>query len=251
MSPVEKVPHVLVGVDFDDASASALRMAGVLASTWDADITVLHASTPDAPAYFTADQIETLEAEREQTRAGTAAQVRVFAEEHVQRAVHVVVEEGLPGDALVRMAADFDLIVVGTHRRHGAQRWWLGSVAEAVVRRSPRPVLVVPAGAGVPDARRPITILAAGGDVEGDAWVDVLRSTFAGTVVGSPDIYHCAPDLLENTDLIVLPMPADSGTHVGAVVQVLKECGHPVLFVPSTDGIVERSQSCQSNVRFV
>jgi hypothetical protein len=207
-------------------------------------MTVFHASTPDAPAYFTAAQIETLEAEREQTRAGTAAQVRVFVEEHVQRAVHVVVEEGPPGDALVRMAAGFDLIVVGTHRRHGARRWWLGSVAEAVVRRSSRPVLVVPAGAAVPEARRATTILAAGGDVgEGDAWVDVLRSTFAGTVVRSPEISHCAPDLLENTDLIVLSMPVDNDTHFGAIVQVLKECVLPVLFVPPSDGIVERSTS--------
>ena len=162
----------------------------------------------------------------------------------MQRAVHVVVEEGPPGDALLRMAADFDLIVVGTHRRHGARRWWLGSVAEAVVRRSSRPVLVVPAGAVVPEARGAITILAAGGDVsEADAWVDVLRSTFAGTVVRSPEISHCAPDLLENTDLIVLSMPADSDTHFGAIVQVLKGCIHPVLFVPSTEGIVERSPS--------
>ena len=29
----------------------------------------------------------------------------------------------------------------------------------------------------------------------------------------------------------------------GAIVQVLKECVHPVLFVPPTDGIVERSLS--------
>ena len=241
---VGKISHVLVGVDLDDASASALKMAGVLASTWDADVTVFHASTPDAPAYFTANQIETIEAEREQTRAGTAAQVRVFAEEHAQRAVRVVVEEGPPADALVRMAAGFDLIVVGTHRRHGARRWWLGSVAEAVVRRSSRPVLVVPAGAAVPEARRAITILAAGGDVGGgNAWVDVLRSTFAGTVVRSPEIAHCVPDLLKNTDLIVLSMPMDNDTHFGAIVQVLKECVHPVLFVPSSDGIVERSTS--------
>jgi nucleotide-binding universal stress UspA family protein len=244
MSLVAKVSRVLVGVDFDDASASALKMAAVLASPWDADITVFHASTPDAPAYFTAYQIEALEAEREQSRAGTAEQVRVFAEERVQRAVDVVVEEGPPGDALVRMAARFDLIVVGTHRRQGPRRWWLGSVAETVVRRSPRPVLVVPAGAHVPQAHRPITILAAGGDVgDGDAWVDVLRSTFAGTVVRSPNIGHCAPDLLQNADLIVMPMPADSDTHLGAMVQVLKECVHPVLFVPSAEGIVERSTS--------
>jgi len=242
MSPVEKVSRLLVGVDFDDASASALKMAGVLASAWDADRTVFHASTPDAPAYFTADQIETLEAERGQSRADTAAQVRAVAEGQVQRAVHVVVEEGPPADALVRMAADFDLIVVGTHRRHGARRWWLGSVAEAIVRRSPRPVLVVPAGAGVPEARGPITILAAGGDAgAGDAWVDVLRSAFAGTVVRSPNISQCAPDRLRNADLIVLSMPADCDTHFGAIVHVLKECVHPVLFVPSTDGIVDKS----------
>ena len=244
MSPVAKISRVLVGVDFDDASASALKMAGVLASTWDADITVFHSSTPEAPAYFTADQIETLEAEREQSRAGTADQLRVFAEQHVRRAVHVVVEEGPPEDALVRMAADFDLIVVGhtgdmAHGDGGLARSRKPSSAGHRVRCSwflpVRPC---------PDARRPITILAAGGDVgAGDAWVDVLRSTFAGTVVRSPDIYHCAPDRLQNTDLIVLSMPADSDTHFGAIVQVLKECVHPVLFVPSTDGIVERSPS--------
>jgi nucleotide-binding universal stress UspA family protein len=244
MSPIAKISRVLVGVDLDEASASALKMAGVLASTTAADITVVHSSTPEAPAYFTAEQIETLEAEREQSRADTVARVRDFAEEHVRRAVRVVVEEGPPEDALVRMAAEFDLIVVGTHRRHGARRWWLGSVAEAVVRRSPRPVLVVPAGAGVSEARRPITILAAGSDVgKSDAWVDVLSSTFAGNVIRSLDIYHCAPDHLQNTDLIVLSMPADINTHFGAMVQVLKECVHPVLFVPSTDGIFERSPS--------
>jgi nucleotide-binding universal stress UspA family protein len=244
MSPVANISRVLVGVDFDAASASALKMAGVLASTWDADITVLHSVTPEAPAYFTADQIDTLEAEREQSHARTAARCRVLAEQHVRRAVHVVVEEGPPEAALLRMAAGFDLIVVGTHRRHGARRWWLGSVAEAVVRRSARPVLVVPAGAGVPEAGRPVTILAAGGDVDaGDAWVDVLSGRFTGTVVRSPDIDQCAPDRLENADLIVLSMPADSGSHFGAMVHVLKECVHPVLFVPSADETVERSTS--------
>jgi len=70
---VAKISRVVVGVDCDDASA--LKMAGVLASTWDAGLTVFHASIPDAPACFTADHIETLETERERSRAGTAAQV--------------------------------------------------------------------------------------------------------------------------------------------------------------------------------
>ena len=243
MSPAPAISRVLVGVDFDDASAAALRMAGVLASPWNADITVFHSSTSEAPAYFTADQIETLEAEREQSLAATTAQLRLFAAQHVRRAVNVVVEEGPPEDALVRMAADFDLIVVGTHRRHGVRRWWLGSVAEAVVRQSRRPVLVVPAGAGVPEARRP-TILAAGGDAAAvDKWVDALRITFGGDVVRSPDIHHCAPDHLQSTDLIVLSLPAAGDSHFGAIAQVLKACVHPVLFVPSTEGTFERSPS--------
>lgn len=244
MSPVAKISRVLVGVDFDDASASALSLAGALAAAWDAEITLFHSATLEVPAYFTGAQIVALEAERERSRAAIGARLRGFAEQHAARAVQVVVEEGPPADAMLQMAASFDLIVVGTQRRHGVRRWWLGSVAEAVVRRSSRPVLVIPAGAAVPEARRPVTILAAGGDVgAGDAWVDLLSSTFAGTVVRSPDIYHCAPDRLQNTDLIVLPMPVDSDAHFGAIVHVLKECVHPVLFVPSTDGAFERSTS--------
>ena len=243
MSPAPGISRVLVGVDFDEASAAALKMAGVLASTWSAGVTVFHSATPDAPAYFTADQIETLEAERQQSRASTTDQLRVFARRHVQGACEVVVEEGPPEDALVRMASEFDLVVVGTHRRHGVRRWWLGSVAEAVVRRSRRPVLVVPAGAGVPEARRP-TILAVGGDVAAaDAWVDVLATTFGGNVVRSPDIHQCAPDHLQSTDLIVLAMPAAADSQFGEIVRVLKACVHPVLFIPSTEGTVERSPS--------
>jgi nucleotide-binding universal stress UspA family protein len=39
---------------------------------------------------------------------------------------------------------DSDLIAVGSHGRHGAQRLLLGSVADKVVRGAPTPVLVVP-----------------------------------------------------------------------------------------------------------
>ena len=155
------------------------------------------------------------------------------------------VGEGRPQDAMLRIAASFDLSVVGTHRRHGVRRWWLGSVAEAVVRQSPRPVLVVPADAVVPDARRAATIVAAGGEDGAGAWVDAFQTVFGGTVIRSADIYHCPADRLQKADLIVLSMPVDDGTQsqLGAVAHVLKECVHPVLFVPSTDGIVERSWS--------
>jgi nucleotide-binding universal stress UspA family protein len=45
-----------------------------------------------------------------------------------------------------------DLLVMATHGRSGLGRWFLGSVAEAVLRRSPVPVLLV--RAKVPEADR-------------------------------------------------------------------------------------------------
>ena len=244
MSSPAKISRVLVGVDFDDASASALKMAGVVASACNAEITVFHSAAQEVPAYFTAAQLDALEAERQQSRARTADQLRAFAAQHLTRAARMVVEEGPPEDGMLRIADSFDLVVVGTHRRHGARRWWLGSVAEAVVRHSPRPVLVVPAGAVVPETRDPLRILAAGGDVaEVDAWADVLRSTFGGSVVRLKDIHECAPDRLQNADLIVLSMATSTDTHAQPIVQILKECIHPVLFIPSASGMFERSSS--------
>ena len=48
-------------------------------------------------------------------------------------------------EEIAQLAADLeaDLVVVGTHARHGIARLLLGSVAEAVVRLAPCPVLVV------------------------------------------------------------------------------------------------------------
>ncbi len=50
-----------------------------------------------------------------------------------------------PGDEIAQLAADLeaDLVVVGTHGRHGLRRVMMGSVAEQVVRLAPCPVLVV------------------------------------------------------------------------------------------------------------
>ncbi len=62
---------------------------------------------------------------------------------------HVMVERRLlsgdPADAIIRLAEseNIDLIVMGTHGRRGLSRLLMGSVAEAVVRAAPCPVLTV------------------------------------------------------------------------------------------------------------
>lgn len=57
----------------------------------------------------------------------------------------LTIVQGFPAEEILRFAgqAGSDLIVMGTHGRSGLSRVLFGSVAEAVVRRSPVPVLTV------------------------------------------------------------------------------------------------------------
>jgi nucleotide-binding universal stress UspA family protein len=59
--------------------------------------------------------------------------------------VAVYTTVGTPSERILALAAgvDADLIVLGTHSRHGLARLLLGSVAEAVVRRASCGVLVI------------------------------------------------------------------------------------------------------------
>ncbi|MFW6448271.1 MAG: universal stress protein [Halobacteriota archaeon] len=63
------------------------------------------------------------------------------------REVHTFVELGRPAQAIVAFVDEHDVdhVVIGSHGRSGVTRVLLGSVAEAVVRRSPVPVTVVKA----------------------------------------------------------------------------------------------------------
>ncbi|WP_299426675.1 universal stress protein [uncultured Meiothermus sp.] len=51
--------------------------------------------------------------------------------------------EARPLEAILAEAKNHDLVVMGTHGRSGLDRFMLGSVTEAVLQRSDRPVLVL------------------------------------------------------------------------------------------------------------
>lgn len=55
-----------------------------------------------------------------------------------------IVRSGGPADAILQVALEMniDLIAMTTHARKGLTRWYLGSVAEEVVRRSELPILL-------------------------------------------------------------------------------------------------------------
>jgi hypothetical protein len=106
-------------------------------------------------------------------------------------------------------------------------------------------VLVVPIGHAGPSAARTPNILTVGdGSPAIGAWVEMLRNALGGRAIHSAGIEDCSTDRLGDADLIVFPLPAGDGrSHVKAVTHLLKECAHPVLFIPYPDESVERSSS--------
>jgi nucleotide-binding universal stress UspA family protein len=239
------VQRILVGVDLEESTAAAVSAAGAVAAAFGAQLIALHAHRIEMPAYFTEAQLQGLERERRQAHAKAVAELRAFAGRHTTVPLLARVEEGTPADVLLRAAPAFDLVVLGTRRLYGARRWWMGSVAEAVVRASPAPVLVVPAGASAEpllDAGAPVVAVGAPtGNLEG--WLAALGAVRRGGVLRAGEAARCTSDTLSGAGLVVLALPAAAGPEHDAVAKVLKECSHPVLFVPAGRPVPERSRS--------
>lgn len=140
--------HVLVPVDDSDCSMAALEFA--LEEYPDAATTALHILDPgdfyaatgiEGGAIANYDDIQ----ERHETRAEAILKdAQELADEHD---VPIETKSVIGGvsRSIVEYADnhDVDHIVIGSHGRTGASRILLGSVAEAVSRRSPVPVTII------------------------------------------------------------------------------------------------------------
>ncbi len=77
------------------------------------------------------------------------AYLAAYAEQQKERieatgfAVETSVRVGRPADEVLDAAQGTDLVLIATHGRSGLARWWLGSVADQVIKESKCPALVV------------------------------------------------------------------------------------------------------------
>ena len=139
---------ILCPVDLSELSGHALRQAALLAACDHAKIIAAHAIWFEAPAYFTEGRVEELKREFSDSLAEPGRALAAFVRSVLgdrAAAVETRVVEGLPADAILKLAAEVHAgaIVMGTHGRTGYNRWMLGSVAERVLRDSPAPVVTV------------------------------------------------------------------------------------------------------------
>jgi nucleotide-binding universal stress UspA family protein len=235
---------MLVAVDFGDASARALAIAGVIAAAFDARLRAVHAERFEPPPYFTLEQIAQLEAERRMAQTATADHLRRFAAGAAACRVESQVVDEPPVDAILDASATADLIVVGTHGRRGPGRWWLGSVAERVVRAATVPILVTRAAATpVRDLFGRLAVVHDGADVDASvrACAGHLAGIVGGSVVEGGPLTQCQTSVLQQASLVVLGTRRDhpSWGITDPVAKVLGACQPPVLFIPVADHLDE------------
>lgn len=143
------IRSILIPVDFNKHADEALACGLAWAARWGSTVHVLHVYSPpwvrDAgyvppPAALVEDVVRRLQeklADDVSRRHGGQLDVRT------------VVRIGEPAGEILRYAEETEaaLVVVGTHGRELIGRLLLGSVAEAMLRRAPCPVLTLHAGA--------------------------------------------------------------------------------------------------------
>jgi nucleotide-binding universal stress UspA family protein len=140
-----QLASVLVAVDFSETSKNAIVYGQNLARAFGARLHVFHVadviSTSAAQFYPEGPgdpEAKAIELATKRLRSYLVSQDAVDAGVEVRVAPDAA-------EAIVDHAKEIhaDLIVLGTHGRTGMSRFFMGSVAEHVVRRADQPVLVV------------------------------------------------------------------------------------------------------------
>lgn len=143
-----EIRHILVPVDFSEASEVAVRRAASLARALDADLTILHvwepapAVTPAQLGWLATDTTSFCTKVEDDLRNRLKAWLQQAAP-HVRGDVPMLVEAGYVANSILETLRNgpYDLVVMGTHGRRGLSHLVLGSVAERIVRSAPCPVL--------------------------------------------------------------------------------------------------------------
>lgn len=147
--------NVFVGYDFSETADEALRWAASLKKAGPCNITVAFSAWPPAAAWRMGiagqSSLAQNPPEVQQLLERDLAEKCALLLGKVKAKTLVTSTWGRPEIQLVELAtvSAADLMVVGTNRRSGLERWWLGSVSQGILHRAPMNVACVP----LPDDR--------------------------------------------------------------------------------------------------
>jgi CBS domain-containing protein len=133
---------ILCPVDFDDNSMHALESAADLARQNDGTVFMLHVVPMIIPPTGMPVYVDLYKGQEDAARSRLAeiARKRLTGLKY-----EILTHLGEPAETILRTVRKVgaDVLIMATHGRRGFSRFFLGSVAELVIRESPCPVLTV------------------------------------------------------------------------------------------------------------
>ncbi|MBS0262579.1 MAG: universal stress protein [Planctomycetes bacterium] len=139
--------RILVPTDFSPSAEVALQHAKSLATAYGSSLTVLHVMDDPLPGFKMPDHVCSIKPIREQLEREAAEHLDglLTADERQKFRAECLAAWGNPYGKILEYteAHPIDLIVMGTHGRGAIGHFFMGSVAERVVRMAKCPVLTV------------------------------------------------------------------------------------------------------------
>ncbi|NRB41245.1 MAG: universal stress protein [Pseudomonadales bacterium] len=137
------VAKVLIAIDLSDSSDAVLKAGKGLADTYGAHCEVIHCMEP-YPSHFGDLALPQLMPDLLEIKSQLLPHFEQLTAEHGINKEHISIEFSHAGEAIIDKAnkESFDLIVLGSHGRHGA-RLLLGSTCNNVLHHAHCDVLAV------------------------------------------------------------------------------------------------------------
>ena len=155
------IQRIVVPLDGSDVAEQALGPGTDLAMRLGVPLVLvrvvdMHQADVTTMFGFMADSglmAEQIKSEVQLAREYLDENARSLKEQGLSVTAHVDV--GLPAAAIVESVREGDCIVMASHGRSGIARWYIGSVAEQVMRQAPVPVMVVRSSSAQSAGNRP------------------------------------------------------------------------------------------------
>jgi nucleotide-binding universal stress UspA family protein len=216
---------VLVPLDGSHLAMAALGPAAQLARALGADVVLMTAARPARVPGVESDlavQLGETDALALLTEAASGGELKGLP---VTRLVAKGELAEAPAEAILTAVRDVDagLVVMATHGRSGVRRAVLGSVADAVVARSPVPVLLIPPHWRPPDGGHPAAlpsrlIVALDGSPEAEAAL-MPAAALSGGLGAQVDLARVVADAEPPLVPDERQDAADDGEHVAAYLE--------------------------------
>ncbi len=132
-----KIKKILCPIDFSEISIKALNFAKDIANKFNLELTVLHV-VPEQKIKGIVEEPEQIEKYIDYLKEEAEDKIR-----NIDKDLNYQILSGIPAEEILQRVPQFDIVVMGSKGRSYTEAVLLGSVAEAVIKNSKKPVLLI------------------------------------------------------------------------------------------------------------